>query len=49
VRRRMSTKMTETSRDDENEEDVMMRSMFKTLFEGEPLSLLSTAHQKRQS
>jgi hypothetical protein len=45
-RRRMTTKTTETSRDDEHEEDVT-RSMFETLCEGEPSSLLSTARPKR--
>ena len=48
-RRRTTTKMTETSRDDEHEEDVMMRSMFETLCEGEPSLSLSTARPKRRS
>ena len=39
-------KTMETSRDDEHEEDVMMRSMFEMLCEGEPSSLFSTAHPK---
>jgi hypothetical protein len=42
-------KTTETSRDDEHGEDVVMRSMFETLCEGEPSSLLSTARPKRRS
>ena len=41
--------MTETSRDDEHEEDVVMRSMFETLCKGEPSSSLSTARPKRRS
>ncbi len=41
--------MTKMSRDDEHKEDVVMRSMFKTLCEGEPLSLLSTARPKCRS
>ena len=41
--------MTETSRDDEHEEDVVMRLMFETLCEGEPSSSLSTARPKRRS
>ena len=48
-RRRTTTKTTETSRDDEHEEDVVTRSMFETLCEGEPSSLLSTACPKRRS
>ena len=48
-RRRMTTKSTETSRDDEHEEDVVTRSMFETLCEGEPSSSLSTARPKRRS
>jgi hypothetical protein len=48
-RRRMTTKTTGTSRDDEHEEDVVTRSMFKTLCEGEPSSSLSTARPKRRS
>ena len=47
--RRMAMKMTETSRDDEHEEDGVTRSMFETLCEGEPSSLLSTARPKRRS
>ena len=43
-RRRMTTKSTETSRDDEHKEDVVTRSMLETLWEGEPSLLLSTAH-----
>ena len=39
----------EMSRDDEHEEDVVMRSVFKTLCEGKLLSSLSTAHQKHRS
>ena len=45
----MTTKTTETSRDDEHEEDVVMRSMFETLCEGEPSSLLSMACPKGRS
>ena len=45
-RRRTTTKTTETSRDDEHEEYVVTRSMFKTLCEGEPALLLSTARSK---
>jgi hypothetical protein len=41
-RRRTTTKTTETSRDDEHEEDVVMRSMFETLCKGKPPSSLST-------
>jgi hypothetical protein len=41
--RRRTTTKTETSRDDEHEEDVAMRSKFETLCKGEPSSLLSTA------
>jgi len=48
-RRRMTTKMTETSRDDEHEEDVVTRSMFEMLCKGKPSSLLSTACPKRRS
>ena len=48
-RRRMTTKTTETSRDDEHEEDVVTRSMFETLCEGKPLSSLSTSRPKRRS
>jgi hypothetical protein len=48
-RRRTTTKTMETSRDDEHEEDVEMRSMFETLCEGEPSSSLSTARPKRRS
>jgi len=48
-RRRTTTKMTETSRDDEHEEDVVTWSMFDTLCEGEPSSSLSTACPKRRS
>ena len=48
-RRRTTTKTTETSRDDEHEEDVMMRSMFETMCEGEPSSSLFTARPKRRS
>jgi hypothetical protein len=35
---RMTTKTTEMSRDDEHKEDVMTRSMFEMLCEGEPWS-----------
>ena len=49
VRRRRTTKKTETSRDDEHKEDVVMRLMFGMLCEGEPLSSLSTARPKRRS
>jgi hypothetical protein len=42
-------KTTETSRDNEHEEDVVTRSMFETLCEGEPSSSLSTARPKRRS
>ena len=48
-RRRTTTKTIEMSRDDEHEEDVMMRSMFKTLCEGKLLLSLSTAHPKHRS
>jgi hypothetical protein len=48
-RRRTTTKMTETSRDDKHEEDVVMRSMFEMLCKGEPLLSSSTARPKRQS
>ena len=48
-RRRTTTKMTGTSRDDEHEEDVVTRSMFETLCEGEPSSSLSRARPKRRS
>jgi hypothetical protein len=48
-RRRTTTKTTEASRDDKHEEDVVTRSMFETLCEGEPLSSLSTARPKRRS
>ena len=50
-KRRTTTKTTETSRDNEHEEDVMMRLMFKTLCEGKPLSSSSssTTRPKRQS
>ena len=43
--RRMTTKMTEMSRDDKHEEDVVTRSMFETLCKGKPSSSssLSTA------
>jgi hypothetical protein len=44
----MTTKTTETSRDDEHKEDVVMRSMFETLCKGKPLSLLSTACPKHR-
>ena len=37
-KRRTTTKTTETSRDNEHKEDVMMRSMFETLCEGKPSS-----------
>ena len=46
-RRRITTKTTETSRDDKHEEDVVMRLMFETLCEGKPSSSLSTAHPTR--
>jgi hypothetical protein len=48
-RRRTTTKTTETSRDDEHEEDVVTRSMFEMLCEGEPLLSLSMARPKRRS
>jgi hypothetical protein len=48
-RRRTTTKMTETSRDDKHEEDVVTRSMFKTLCEGKLSSSLSTACPKCRS
>jgi hypothetical protein len=48
-KRRTTTKTTETSRDNEHEEDVMTRSMFKTLCEGKPLSSSSKACPKRRS
>jgi hypothetical protein len=48
-KRRTTTKTTKTSRDNELEEDVMTRSMFETLCEGEPSSSLSTARPKRRS
>ena len=48
-RRRTTMKTTETSRDNKHEEDVMTRSMFKTLCEGELSSSLSTACLKRRS
>ena len=47
-RRRMTTKTTEMSRDDEHEEDVVTRLMFETLCEGELSSSLSTARLKRR-
>jgi hypothetical protein len=46
---RTTTKTTETSRDNEHEEDVMTRSMFKTLCEGKPSSSSSKARPKRRS
>jgi len=46
-RRRTTTKTAETSRDDEYEEDVVMRSMFETLCEGEPSSRASGADPSR--
>ena len=48
-RRRTTTKTTETSRDDEHKEDVVMPSMFETLCKGELSSSLSTARPKRRS
>ncbi len=42
-------KMTEMSRDDEHEEDVVTRSMFETLCEGKPSLSLSTTRPKRRS
>ncbi len=48
-RRRTTTKTSETSRDNEHEEDVVTRSMFEALCEGEPPLSLSTAHPKRRS
>jgi hypothetical protein len=48
-RRRTTTKTTGTSRDDVHEEDVVTRSMFETLCEGEPSLSLSTACPKRRS
>jgi len=42
-------KTTEMSRDNEHKEDVVMHSMFETLCEGEPSSLLSTARPKQRS
>ena len=47
--RRWTTTKTETSRDDKHEEDVVTRSLFETLCEGEPLSSLFTARPKRRS
>ena len=47
-RRRTTAKTKEMSRDDEHEEDVVPRSMFEMLYEGEPSSLLSTARPKRR-
>ena len=46
----MAMKMTEMSRDNKHEEDVMTRSMFETLCEceGKPSLLSSTARPKRQ-
>ena len=46
--RRMTTKTTETSSDNEHKEDVMTWSMSETLCEGEP-SLSSTACLKHRS
>ena len=48
-RRRMTTKRTETSRDDEHEEYVMTRSMFERLCKGKLSLLLSMARPKRRS
>ena len=45
----MTTKTTEMSRDNKHKKDVMMRSMFQTLCEGEPSSSLSMAHPKQRS
>ena len=45
--RRTAMKMTETSRDDEHKEDVVMRSMFEMLCEGKPSFSSSTARPKR--
>ena len=49
--RRTAMKMTETSRDNEHEEDIVMRSMFEMLCEGKPLFSSSTAcpkHDRRR-
>jgi hypothetical protein len=48
-RRRTTTKTTETSRDEEHEEDVVTRSMFEMLCEGELSLSLPMAHPKRRS
>jgi hypothetical protein len=48
-RRRTTTKTTETSRDDVHKEDVVTRSMFEMLCEGESSLSLSAACPKRQS
>jgi hypothetical protein len=45
-RRRMTTKTMEMSRDDEHEEDVVTRSMYETLCEGEPFSSRRPASQR---
>ncbi len=45
-KRRTTTKMTETSRDNEHKEDVMTRSMFEMLCKGKPSSS-SKARPKR--
>ena len=45
----MTTKTTETRRDDEHKEDIVTRSMFEMLCKGKPSSSLSTAHPKRRS
>jgi len=42
-------KTTETSRDNEHEEDVVRRSMFKMLCEGRTSLSSSTARPKRRS
>jgi len=47
--RKTTMKMTETIRDDEHEEDVVTRSMFKMLCEGKLSFSSSTARPKRQS
>jgi hypothetical protein len=48
-RRRMTTKTTETSSDDEHKEGIVTRLMSETLCESEPSSSSSTARLKRQS
>jgi len=48
-RRRTTTKMTETSRKDKREEDIMAWLMFEMLCKGEPSLSLSTSRPKRRS